>query len=177
MEFTYGPLGTLTGRKQGNRMLNFGYNTELQLIHIRNEKYELYEFELDGLGQVIAEYGFDGLERRYDRDGLGRVRRVERPSDRWTTYEYDGTGNVIKEEQYDGKTSLYAYDKDGQLLKAHNDSCKVDFKRDKAGRIIEDKQDTHAVTHEFDEDGNCIIPLVIWVPTYKTDIRRTGICR
>lgn len=156
VEFTYGPLGILTGRKQGNRMLNFGYNTELQLVHIRNEKYELYEFELDGLGQVIAEYGFDNLERRYDRDGLGRVKRVIRPVDRWTRYEYDGTGNVVKEEQYDGKVSLYSYDRDGGLLKAHNDSCKVDFKRDKAGRIVEDRQDAHTVSHEFDEEGNCI---------------------
>lgn len=74
----------------------------------------------------------------------------------WTAYKYDGIGNEIKEEQYDGKVSLYSYERDGQLLKAHNDICKVEFKRDNAGRIIEDKQDAHVVSHEFDEDGNCI---------------------
>ncbi len=156
VDFTYGPLGTLTGRIQGSRALKFVYNTELQLTGIRNEKYELYEFELDGLGQVVREWGFDRLQRGYDRDGVGRVRRVDRPDDRWTAYEYDGTSNVIKEEQYDGKVSLYSYDKDSDLLKAHNDSCKVEFKRDKAGHIIEDKQDNYVVNYQLDEDGNCI---------------------
>lgn len=156
VEFAYGPLGALLSRKQGNRKVSFGYNTELQLINIRNEKHEIYDFDLDGLGQVIAEYGFDGLERRYTRDGVARVVHVSRPSERWTDYVYDGVGNVIKETQYDGKETLYAYDKDSLLLKAYNEACKVEFKRDKAGRIVEDKQNAHIVTRQFDENGNSI---------------------
>ena len=156
VEFTYGPLGILTSRKQGNRKVSFGYNTELQLINIRNEKREIYDFDLDGLGQVVAEYGFDGLERRYIRDGVGRVVRVLRPAERWTDYLYDGVGNVIKETQYDGKETLYAYDNDNLLKKAYNDDCEVEFKRDIAGRIIEDRQNGYIVTRQFDENGNCI---------------------
>ena len=156
VEFGYGALGVLTRRKQGNRTLRFGYNSELQLTSISNEKQECYRFGLDGLGQVTEETGFDGITRRYDRDGLGRVRRVERPADRWTEFVYDGIGNVIKEEQYDGKVTLYAYDSDSLLKKAHNDDCKVEFRRDKAGRIIEEKQNGYTVSRTFDKQGNCV---------------------
>ena len=156
VEFDYGALGVLTKRKQGNRTLKFGYNSELQLTSISNEKQELYHFRLDGLGRVTEEIGFDGITRRYDRDGLGRVRRVERPADRWTEFLYDGIGNVIKEEQYDGKVTLYAYDNDSQLKKAFNEVCKVEFKRDKSGRIIEEKQDGYTVNRTFDKQGNCL---------------------
>lgn len=156
VEFTYGPLGILTSRKQGLRTVRFDYNSELQLNRIRNEKGDTYDFDLDGLGQVVAEYGFDGIERHYDRDGLGRVRRICRPSDRWTEFLYDGNGNVIQEEQYDGKLTRYAYNNDGQLVKAYNDTCKVEFKRDKAGRIISEKQNEYEITHTYDKFGNHI---------------------
>lgn len=156
VEFAYGALGVLTGRKQGIRTLEFSYNSELQLTSIRNERYALYRFGLDGLGQVTEEIGFDGITRRYERDGLGRVRRVERPAGRWTEFVYDGIGNVIKEEQYDGKVTLYAYDNDSQLKKAYNDDCKVEFRRDKAGRIIEEKQNGYTINRTFDKEGNCI---------------------
>ena len=156
VEFDYGALGVLTKRKQGNRTLKFGYNSELQLTSISNEKQEFYRFGLDGLGQVVEETGFDGIIRRYDRDGLGRVRKLARPAGRWTEFLYDGIGNVIKEEQYDGKVTLYAYDNDSQLKKAFNEVCKVEFKRDKSGRIIEEKQDGYTVNRTFDKQGNCL---------------------
>ena len=95
----------------------------------------------DGLGQVVTEIGFDGLRREYERDGAGRVTRVNRPGDKWTEYLYDGLDNILKEEQYDGEVSLYTYDKDGMLVKAENSENLLEFTRDrKTGQIIEEKQ-------------------------------------
>ena len=92
VEFDYGPLGTLTGRRQFGRHVRFGYDGELQLREIVNEGGERYAFGLDGLGQVAEETGFDGLKRKYLRDGAGRVVRVVRPGGRQTDYELDGAG-------------------------------------------------------------------------------------
>ncbi|MTU55172.1 hypothetical protein, partial [Parabacteroides merdae] len=105
-------------REQDRHWITFGYNSELQLRRIGNEAGDNYFFELDGLGQVVAETGFDGLRREYERDGVGRVTRVNRPGGKWTEYFYDGLDNILKEEQYDGEVSLYTYDKDGMLVKA-----------------------------------------------------------
>ena len=153
VEFDYGPLGTLTGRRQFGRHVRFGYDGELQLREIVNEGGERYAFGLDGLGQVVEETGFDGLKRKYLRDGAGRVVRVVRPGGRQTDYELDGAGNVLEERHHDGRTSRFAYDGDGLLLRAENGETKVAFKRDAAGRVIKETQGGHDIVRTFDPTG------------------------
>ena len=153
VEFDYGPLGTLTGRRQFGRHVRFGYDSELQLREIVNEGGERYAFRLDGLGQVVEETGFDGLKRKYLRDGAGRVVRVVRPGGRQTDYELDGAGNVLEERHHDGRTSRFAFDDDGLLLRAENGETKVAFKRDAAGRVIKETQGGHDIVRTFDPTG------------------------
>lgn len=156
VKFTYGALGILKSREQERHRITFGYNSELQLRRIGNEAGENYFFELDGLGQVITETGFDGLRREYERDGSGRVTCVNRPGGKWTRYLYDGLDNILEEEQYDGETTLYAYDKDGLLIKAENSENKLRFTRDKkTGLVIEEKQGEYTVNRTYDNEGNC----------------------
>ena len=156
VKFTYGALGILKSREQERHRITFGYNSELQLRRIGNEAGENYFLELDGLGQVITEIGFDGLRREYERDGSGRITRVNRPGGKWTEYLYDGLDNILKEEQYDGETALYAYDKDGLLIKAENSENKLRFTRDKkTGLVIEEKQGEYTVNRTYDNEGNC----------------------
>ncbi|WP_430438258.1 RHS repeat-associated core domain-containing protein, partial [Parabacteroides merdae] len=155
VKFTYGALGVLKSREQERHRITFGYNSELQLKRIGNEAGEDYRFELDGLGQVTAETGFDGIRREYERDGAGNVVRVARPGGKWTRYEYDGEGNILRELQYDGEESLYTYDKDGLLVKAGNGECLTELVRDrKTGRVTEEKQGGHSVRSEYDKEGN-----------------------
>ena len=153
VEFDYGPLGTLTGRRQFGRHVRFGYDSELQLREIINEGGECYSFRLDGLGRVVEETGFDGLQRKYLRDGAGRVIRVVRPEGRQTEYEYDGVGNILQETQHDGRTSRFAYDGDGQLLRAENKEMKVAFKHDLGGRIVKETQGGHCIMRKYDRTG------------------------
>ena len=153
VEFDYGPLGTLTGRRQFGRHVRFGYDSELQLREIINEGGECYSFRLDGLGRVVEETGFDGLQRKYLRDGAGRVIRVVRPEGRQTEYEYDGVGNILQETQHDGRTSRFAYDEDGRLLRAENKEIKVAFKHDLGGRIVKETQGGHCIMRKYDRTG------------------------
>lgn len=155
VRFTYGALGVLKSREQERHRITFGYNSELQLKRIGNEAGEDYRFELDGLGQVTAETGFDGIRREYERDGAGNVVRVARPGGKWTRYEYDGEGNILRELQYDGEESLYTYDKDGLLVKAGNGECLTELVRDRrTGRVTEERQGGHSVRSEYDKEGN-----------------------
>lgn len=156
VKFTYGALGVLKSREQSRHRVTFGYNSELQLKRIGNEAGDNYRFELDGLGQVIAETGFDGLRREYERDGAGRVTKVLRPGGKWTAYQYDGLDHILKEEQYDGATALYTYDKDGMLVKAANDENQLKFTRDrKTGQVTQEEQGEYIVNRTYDQEGNC----------------------
>ena len=108
------------------------------------------------MGQVVTETGFDGLRREYERDGAGRVTRVNRPGGKWTEYQYDGLDNILKEEQYDGEVSLYTYDKDGMLVKAKNSENLLEFTRDrKTGLVTEERQGEHTVSRTYDDEGYC----------------------
>ena len=155
VDFTYGALGTLLSRRQEDRRVSFHYDTELQLKGITNEGDEAYRFALDPLGDVVGEWGFDGLQKRYERDGVGRVLKVLRPAERWTAYQYDSVGNVVKEDHSDGTAAAYGYTKDGQLKEALNDQSHIFLKRDKAGRVVEEQQGQHQITRSYDEQGNC----------------------
>jgi RHS repeat-associated protein len=157
VEFTYGAMGVLQSRTQNNATVSFNYDTELQLRSIANEGGEVYKFGLDANGNVVSEWGFDGMQRRYIRDGNGRVQKVLRPAERWTSYDYDGTGNVIKEEHYDGSVAAYRYNKDGMLIEAFNEDGQIALQRDKVGRVITEKQGNYEVTKDYDADGNCIL--------------------
>ena len=153
VEFEYGPLETLIGRRQLDHHVRFRYDGELRLREIINEGGECYSFRLDGLGRVVEETGFDGLQRKYLRDGAGRVIRVVRPEGRQTEYEYDGVGNILQETQHDGRTSCFAYDEDGRLLRAENKEIKVAFKHDLGGRIVKETQGGHSIMRKYDRTG------------------------
>ncbi|MDR6546259.1 RHS repeat-associated protein [Chryseobacterium rhizosphaerae] len=156
VHFRYGSLGVLLSRTQNNRTVKFAYDTELQLKNISNEKGEVYRFALDGVGNVINEWGFDGLHRRYERDAVGRVKRVIRPDNRWTEYDYDGTGNVIMEQHSDLSFTGYHYNKDGFLSGALNQDITIKIQRAKDGRILKEQQGQHWVSTLFDEENNSL---------------------
>ena len=80
-----------------------------------------------------------------------------RPQERWTAYDYDGTGNIVKEEHSDGSMAAYRYNRDGLLLEAFNEDGQVALQRDRAGRIVAEKQGHYEVTKQYDDDGNCIL--------------------
>ncbi|MBS0026929.1 DUF6531 domain-containing protein [Chitinophaga sp. 22321] len=153
VNFTYGPLGILTGRLQHGANVRFNYDTEQQLRTIINERGELYRFELNANGEVIQEWGFDGQHRQYERDGAGQVKKIIRPGGRWTVYDYDGTGNVIREEHHDGSIAAYGYNKDGLLTGAFNEDGEITIKYDACGRVVSEIQGENVVTREYDEMG------------------------
>lgn len=156
VSFSYGAMGVLTARKQQDRAINFHYDTELQLRSVANEDGETYRFGLDAMGRVVNEWGFDGLHRRYIRDGGGRITKILRPAARWTSYIYDGTGNVIGEEHHDGSMAAYKYNKDGFLTEAFNEHSHIRLCRDIAGRIVQEQDGQHVIERTYDKDGHCV---------------------
>ena len=80
----------LTEATQNGLYVGFAYDTELQLKSVTNEGGEVYHFGLDALGNLVSEWGFNGMNRRYLRDSNSRVNKVLRPAEKWTAYEYDG---------------------------------------------------------------------------------------
>lgn len=156
VQFTYGPMGVMTSRSQGDRSIQFRYDTELQLKAIANEVGDVYKLGLDPVGNIVSEWSFDGLRRQYIRDGIGRPVKTLRPDGRWLSCTYDGTGNIISEEYHDGNSIAYKYNRDGLLTEALNSESHIRIFRDRAGRIIKEQQGNYSVERKYDSDGNCV---------------------
>ncbi len=154
VHFQYGGFNTLHAREEAGTRVQFLYDTEEQLIGIRNEHGAVYSFTLDERGDVSEEKGFDGLLRQYQRDAAGRVQTVLRPGKKFTQYEYDLAGRVVAVQHSDGSEENFAYREDGALIEAINEHATVVFERDKLGRILKESQNGIEITSTYNELGN-----------------------
>lgn len=140
VQFAYSGMGRMTARTEAGTTVRFSYDTEEQLVGIRNEHGYVYRFELDENGEVAVENGFDEVRRVYSRDAAGQVTEVQRASGLVTSYSYDEAGRVTEVEHSDGAAESYRYRQDGELVEATNDAATVRFERDALGRVLKEQQ-------------------------------------
>lgn len=153
VKFSYTPLGNLRTREENGAKVNYIYDTECRLRTIINEKGESYQFVRNANGESIRETGFDGISYGFVRDATGKVIRVERPGQKHTIYEYDYNGMLVRAEHSDGSWSTFAYDRNGLMIEAINENSTVSFRRDAMGNVIEERQNGHVVSTQYDENS------------------------
>jgi RHS repeat-associated protein len=153
VRFTYRGMGRLASRTEAGTTVAFEYDTEEQLVAIRNEHGHVYKFELGPTGLVIVERGFDGVRRQYFRDPAGRMKKVLRPAGLTTEYTYDGAGRVVAVKHSDGGAEAYAYRPDGALMEAINAAGGLAFERDALGRVVKEISADDWVASEYDALG------------------------
>ncbi len=154
VKFAYSGMGRMVSRSEAETTVTFAYDTEEQLIGIKNEHGFVYKFQLDENGEVTVESGFDDVRRVYSRDAADRVESVQRASGLVTSYRYDPAGRVIAVEHSDGSAESYKYRLDGELEEAVNNTTTVKFERDVLGRITREWQgEDHWVASEYNPVG------------------------
>ena len=151
--FEYRGMNRLGARTQAGTRVEFLYDTEDQLVAIKNEHGFAYRFVLGGTGTVDEEWGFDDLRRRYVRDKAGRVTLIARPEGKRSELAYDKAGRVAAIKHSDGTSEAYAYRPDGVLIQASNDTTAVTFERDPLGRIVKELTGQDWVSSEYDPLG------------------------
>ncbi len=155
VKFAYSGMGRMIARDEAGTTVQFSYDTEEQLVGIKNEHGFVYRFQLDENGEVAVESGFDDVRRIYTRDAAGRVTSVERASGLVTSHLYDLAGRVTAVEHSDGSAENYQYRLDGELEEAANDSAAtIKFERDALGRVIKEWQgEDYWVASEYNPMG------------------------
>ncbi len=148
--FTYRGMNRLASRSEAGTTIEFHYDTEDQLVGIKNEHGFVYRFELDPLGNVAKEIGFDLQECVYERNAAGQVTLVRRPKERWNRYDYDRAGRVIQVSYHDETQEKYEYRADGELTLAENQHQPVVFERDLLGQVTQELQGEYEVSSEYD---------------------------
>lgn len=154
VQLKYQGLGRLAARSQGGAEVKFHYDKEERLTAIANEQNNIYQFELDATGEITAERGFDGLTRRFVRDGLGRVHKILRPNQGFSIYRYDAMSRVTEIRHHTGEFESFTYRADGALMSAINNACTIEFERDLMGNVLQETRDgTYWVKSIFNSQG------------------------
>ena len=151
--FEYSGMNRLAARSQAGTRIEFRYNSEEDLVGIKNEHGLVYRFGLDPAGDVSEEYGFDELRRRYVRDAAGRVSLTARPEGRTTAYAYDKLGRVLSVTHSDGTKEEFEYRQDGEMIAANNGGAELSFERDAVGRVIREIQGDDWVASAYGPQG------------------------
>ncbi|NLU93142.1 DUF6531 domain-containing protein [Chitinophaga sp. Ak27] len=152
--FRYNFFGDVVERRQGNTVIQLGYDKEGQLLHIINEHREIYSFELDEEGNVVTEKGFDGLTRQYIRNAGGQVMRTILPDGSQQAYEYTAAGQVATVYyEKDGSAETFGYNAMGQLISAQNSHASVQLQRDLLGSITQETSNETVLSSEYNQLG------------------------
>jgi RHS repeat-associated protein len=153
VRFGYRGIGRVASRTEAGTTVVFEYDTEDQLVAIRNEHGQVYSFELGATGLVNVERTFGGIRRQYIRDAGGRVKKVIRPAGLTTEYAYDGGGRVASVKHSDGTSVAYAYRLDGALMEATSAAGALSFERDALGRVLKEICGDDWVASDYDALG------------------------
>ena len=134
----------------------YGYDAYDRLAWVENERGERYTFERDPNGEVIAECGFDGRERRYGRDMDGTVLVTHLPDGTTIHHQHDLAGRLTYSRYPDGSWEAWEYDRAGRLCKASNPHGETVFERDALGRIVREIRNGHAIEHAYDSRSRLV---------------------
>jgi RHS repeat-associated protein len=154
VQYAYRGLGRLIRRVEAGVATEYLHDTEEQLRALVNEHGLTYRFELDSIGNVVTETGFDGLERHYQRDQAGQILTITLPTGDCTRYSYDAAGRPTNIFYDNGDWERYAYRSDGALIEATNPTTSVRFERNRAGQILTETQGDYTIASSYDQWGN-----------------------
>lgn len=152
--FEYQGMNRLKARMENGTRVEIYYDTEEQLIGIKNEQGQLHQIERDPLGNIELESGYDGINKFYKRDSEGQIQSILRASGIESTFEYDPMGRILKVQHSNGEWEKLSYRADGKLASAINPSGEVYFERDLLGRILSEIQGEYSVSSTYDILGN-----------------------
>ncbi|OXI38581.1 RHS repeat-associated core domain-containing protein [Burkholderia aenigmatica] len=161
-QIEYSALGQVSKRHAPDgTTVEYRYDTEGQLIGLVNEHSEFYALERDALGRIIVETDFWGQERRYRYGAAGELLYSTDSLGQTIEYRYDRLVRIVEKHAPDPergglvRVDNFEYDRNGNLTVAQNPSCRVEFRYDTEGRVIEEQQgDDFTIISRFDAAGN-----------------------
>jgi len=154
----YGTCGRLIERidADGKRVKYIWGSEPSRLLKFINARGEAYEFAYDAAGKKIKEKAFDGRETIFKRDIAGNCIETGNIPENTMILACDKMGRLISKIFPDGTSATFAYDSLGLVLSAENSDCKLEFKRDPMGRVVEEIQGDRTIRYQYDVTGNLL---------------------
>ena len=147
-QFVWGGYNRLCIRRDANQNeIRLVYNSEGEIVEMRNERGEVHRIERDASGRSIAETTFDGRTISFRHDRMGRPIQIKVNSGEATLLTYDLAGQLISRERADGSADVFEYSPRGEIVSATGPLSQIRFERDAVGRVVREIQG-----HDREED-------------------------
>ncbi len=158
VEYSYTGMWKLAYRRDSRGVVAFHYDREERLERVINEALQCYEFELDDVGNVIRETGFDRGTRTYRRDLAGRVTSERLPGGTVREYEYDAASRVtrVSYATTDEPDQTYRYGISGRLVEATRGESRVEFAYNALGLPVTETAGGETITRTYDRTGQIL---------------------
>ncbi|RKN44009.1 hypothetical protein D7294_10060 [Streptomyces hoynatensis] len=154
--FTIGAFDrTVAMETAGGARWEHHHDSELRLTAVVNPLGLTWSYAYDAAGRLVAETDFSGRRVEYAYDAAGQ--RVAQTNGAGQTLRrtYDARGDIVAET--DGEhTTAFTYTPGGLLVRAVNADAELDFLRDAAGRVVEERCNGQAIAFRYDAAGRAV---------------------
>ncbi|HEY3606925.1 MAG TPA: RHS repeat-associated core domain-containing protein [Pseudonocardiaceae bacterium] len=133
----------------------FGYDTELRLTWVRNERGDHWRYEYDAAGNLVRETDFDGRVLRYGYDAAHRMVRRTNGAGQTVEFTLDPVGRMVERRAGNDVTRL-TYDPADRVLSAVNADADLRFGYDPRGLVVAETCNGRTVRSEYDAMGRRI---------------------
>jgi RHS repeat-associated protein len=132
--------------------LEFGYDTELRLISVMNQRGLVWRYTYDAAGNLASETDFNGRAIAYAYDAAGRLAARTNAAGQVTRFVRDLLGNIV--ERHCGESvATFEYDPIGRLRRARNADADLTYRRDPLGRVLAETVNGQTVESAYDVLG------------------------
>ena len=135
------------------QVFKYGYDKERNLTAMMNENGDRYEFHYDINQRLSKEISFEGRVRHYGYNAAGHLVSHTDGANRITQFKRDALGRMIKKWSSDQDISRFEYDALGRLIRAINKEAELEYKYRDNGPLIEERQNSARIHHEYDLDN------------------------
>ena len=132
--------------------LSYGYDTELRLVSITNERGLVWRYEYDAAGNLVTETDYNGRELRYEYNAAGQLIKQITGTGDTISFERNPLGRIVRRTSGTG-VATFGYDPVGRMVLARNEDAEVVLAYDHAGQKTSESINGRVLRFEHDPLG------------------------
>ena len=157
--YEYDKSGRITKVLCGNEIVeSYFYGNNYRTITVKDGNGNDYIYNYDSFGRLTGEKNRNGITQNYFYDDAGELKSQNNFDGTSTTIQYSENRSIRTVCFSDGRKNVFVYDALGNIIEASNEIGKTEYKYDKGGKLIyqKDAATGEEIFFEYDDAGNRI---------------------
>ncbi len=142
----------------GETVESYTYGNNYRTITVKDGKGNDYLYNYDSFGRLTGEKNRMDITQNYQYDDEGSLKVQNNFDGTTTTIQYSKNKKLRTVCFSDGTKNVFVYDSIGNIIEAYNEYGKTEYKYDKGGKLVYQKDVTtgEEIFFEYDDAGNRI---------------------